>query len=1222
MRKRNKKVCALLLAFTMAAGMCMPVSAREAKSVPAATEFAGLEEAGSWYYGGGWEYQYSGADNSAVAMENGMVKATVDYSADADKDYSKMAISSWNDDGISFEEVTKVTLDFYYDEAKMTSGSFKLTVNSDALNVGDTALDLSAAEVVDGTLKKLPVTLKCDAANGSVNGITFCLIGVNTDYKGDIWLDNIQFVAEEPKPASDAKTWDFEDGTTQGWYFDNSWAGDSYHGPTENVCSVENGRLKVDMDYSKDVENGWLQPAISISPEGGIDFSGATMLGFEMYFSAEAKTTGNITVKGVAGNVLNEQMSGINNMETEDVGNGLTKAVFNFEIDTAAAKSETPDKLMLLLVGNNTDYKGPIYFDNIRLYTPVVEDVYVDATVKAETKTSVSGNSSALSVNGSSYAYADKIQLADPKADASAKALYQYLKAVGESDAALYGHMEDTVLKAGSSELSDSDTEDLTGSLAAINGLDCGGLFSGFASKYNARHPEEEPLPDTTEGNIKAAALLSNEAIQGGAVMTLSCHMPNFAFASEKDSSAVKTYDRFDYSSADSYNLKGDCMNQILPGGAFNPQFTAFLDLIAEYADQVDGAVLFRPFHENTGSWFWWGKAFCDAETYKSVFKYTVEYLRDVKGVHNLLYVYGPGSEAATLEEYGERYPGDEFVDMVGFDTYDDKASADESYTFMKNFESVVKLTDQFAKEHNKLFAVTETGITNSAMKKTGNERPEWFTEILDIITKPEYNCAYYMVWSNYDSKSNYYSPFAVSKAEDGTLHGHELMDGFIRFYNNEKSIFAADQKQVVYGEKPAAPTVNGWEATGYITAPLAGKRILEAVDVTAQLSEGVTDAYLAVSSGTKEIKLDTKVEGRIALAKLTSEVLEQLGEAANGKIILYGNGAKLAEITVIFNIAEKEPDPYMVDDFESYYGVDSMLTGTWATNKASGSTIELNLTNMEGETQDGYAMKFTYRETSGGWAGATINKEVDWSDCNALQFWTIPDGKQQKTVIQIQANNTCYEAYLNLYDDYNARAGKPTLVTIPFSEFCQRDTAGNPKGGLVNDCGAVSSFGLWVNAVDNEFFDGDTVSGTIWYDNITAVKTDVETPVFAEPNPQEHTHEYTYTDNGDGTHTKKCECGETVSEEHIWENGTCICGAKETSEEKPGTDDKKPGTDDKKPGTDDRNPNTGDKKTDVKKTGTVNTGDSANTAMLMVICAAALTVILGVVFRKRISRR
>ena len=123
-------------------------------------------------------------------------------------------------------------------------------------------------------------------------------------------------------------------------------------------------------------------------------------------------------------------------------------------------------------------------------------------------------------------------------------------------------------------------------------------------------------------------------------------------------------------------------------GGQYHDRYNAYLDMVAEYAKQVNGPILFRPLHENTGSWFWWGKAFCDAETYKSVFKYTVEYLRDEKEVHNLIYVYGPGSEASSLEEYNERYPGDEYVDMVGFDTYDSNPVTDEEgYNFQKNLK-------------------------------------------------------------------------------------------------------------------------------------------------------------------------------------------------------------------------------------------------------------------------------------------------------------------------------------------------------------------------------------------------------------------------------------------------------------------------------------------------------------------------------------------------------
>lgn len=921
MKRRNRKLLAMLLTAALAAGMTPTVFA----AGPPATGLHGLEEKGNWYFASGWEYNYSGLSNTGITQVNGMVKVTADFRKDVDKGYSKMSFSYWDDGRITFNNVSKVGMDLYFDASSITTGGLRLAVNSESLDVSDFDLDLSAAETVRGTLKKLSLILPCENAYGSTQSVTFSLIGLNTDFAGDIWLDNIRFI-----PAGE-------------------------------------------------------------------------------------------------------------------------------------------------------------------------DDVYVDATVKPKTKTRLHSSSGSLtiSINGTDYPYSNRVRLTDPDADFSTVALYQYLKAVGESNAVLYGHMEDTVLKAGSSKLSESDTLDVTGSLAAINGLDCGGLFAGFASKYNDRHPSAERLPDTNEGNIKAAALLSNEAIAQGAVMTLSSHMPNFAFATEKDLKAAKSYDRYDYSPADSYNLSGDCMNQILPGGAFNPQYTAYLDLIAEYAQQVDGPILFRPLHENTGSWFWWGKAFCDAETYKSVFRYTVEYLRDQKGVHNFLYVYGPGSEAASLEEYGERYPGDAFVDMVGFDTYDDQASAGEGYTFQRNFETTVALTDQFAKEHDKLFAVTETGITNSAMKKTDIQRPDWFTEILDIITKPEYNCAYFMVWSNYDAKSNYYSPYVAFQTEEGVLHGHAMMDPFVNFYNNEKSIFAANQKYV-RSYHPRTPEMSGWKGTGYITAPVGGTRILEETAVQARVSADVKKATLAVSNGETEITLDTVVKDKEVSALLTQEILDQLGEAPKGKIILLSGKTKLAEFPVILNIPEKEPDPFMVDDFEAYYGEDAMLSTAWAANKGSGCSISLTLDKDSAQT--GWGMKFDYSEAAGGYAGATINKGTDWSSCNALQFWTIPDGKRQKTVIQIQANDTCYEAYLNQYDAYNARAGKPTLVTIPFAEFCQRDTPGNPKGGLVTDCAKVSSFGLWVNAVENEFFQNGSASGTIWYDNITAVKVDSPSVSFRDP--------------------------------------------------------------------------------------------------------------------------
>ena len=70
--------------------------------------------------------------------------------------------------------------------------------------------------------------------------------------------------------------------------------------------------------------------------------------------------------------------------------------------------------------------------------------------------------------------------------------------------------------------------------------------------------------------------------------------------------------------------------------------------------------VLFRPLHEASGGWFWWGAA--DAESYKKLYitmyeKFTKEY-----GLNNLIWVWN-GQDARW-------YPGDEYVDIIGEDVY------------------------------------------------------------------------------------------------------------------------------------------------------------------------------------------------------------------------------------------------------------------------------------------------------------------------------------------------------------------------------------------------------------------------------------------------------------------------------------------------------------------------------------------------------------------------
>lgn len=253
-----------------------------------------------------------------------------------------------------------------------------------------------------------------------------------------------------------------------------------------------------------------------------------------------------------------------------------------------------------------------------------------------------------------------------------------------------------------------------------------------------------------------------NSAVQHahaeGGIITFSWHAKNFA-----------TGKNF-------YDTTGNVMNRILPGGDLNAEYIRNLDSIANFALQLkhDGSfipIIFRPFHENTGSWFWWGAKHCTPEIYKRVWQYTVKYLRDEKGVHNFLYAYSPSKPAQIQKEtYETRYPGNEYVDIIGFDYY---GPDDYSEELLENCRLVVNL----AKEKNKIAAITETGV-RKGIKNTQIE--DWYVKCLlhpiknDSIAR---NIAYMVTWSS------------------GWIPAHGELNhaGFKKFYDDEFTWFADD---------------------------------------------------------------------------------------------------------------------------------------------------------------------------------------------------------------------------------------------------------------------------------------------------------------------------------------------------------------------------------------------------------------------------------------------
>ena len=903
--------------------------------------------------------------------------------------------------------------------------------------------------------------------------------------------------------------WDFAEGI-DGWYYDGTW---DNQGDNSTEWNEQYQALAMNVDYSKDAASTWSEIKSSF---WGDDFTaeGANKLTFDFIYDSSELKMGCFKTKLFSNSGIDTNTSiSVDNAQEYD-GN-LKKVEVSLTFDT----TDIINGITIGVIGSETDYQGVVYLDNVTLIAEKqeeVKDIFVDATEEVtgqDMQVSVEGTT--LTTGAGSAAISQNITLVDAQATDSVKQVYAYLQAVGKTNSVIFGQQNNTSHKAGNANLSCSDTMDLVGSYTGIIGLDglslVGNEYSAerylnemkeLDSAYSSVAAKIANAQTTMEQNVIAAAALTNYNIRNGAIMTLSLHTPNFSVVEKVNTqNGAPSSAGYNFSGYTPGVLTGDVMNQILPGGAYNAAFTAYLDMVADYAKQVDGAILFRPFHENTGSWFWWGAAFCDAQTYKSVFKYTVEYLRDEKDVHNLLYVYGPGAEAANVEEYAERYPGDGYVDMVGFDMYHDNPT--QSDAFITNFTKELSVVESFAKAHDKLVAVTETGVRHdvqqgdnqTALKKQDNARLDWHQEILDVVKSSE--ASYYLVWANFGEKDGFYTPYVKSVNEDGVKHGHEMMDNFIRFFNQDNSIFAVNQKQALEQMKSVSIQAEAaMKQDGYVIAPVAGTRVLETVTLTAKVSGTSTeDSVRFICKGVDEAcTLDAEYANGYATAVLDEDTLAKMGETV-GTITLQMNGKTVDNIKVTFNIPVPAEDPYEIDGFENYFGIDSLLTKSWATNKATGSTITLSVVQNQVNEGD-YAMKFAYNETSDGWAGATISKEVSWADCDALSFWTIPDGNLQKTVIQITANNNVYEYYMNLNEDYAAAGTKAVKVTIPFAEFVARDIPGNPAGGLVEDKGSITSFGLWVNAIagSDAVDESGMVSGTIYYDSITAVSAGLDT--------------------------------------------------------------------------------------------------------------------------------
>lgn len=334
----------------------------------------------------------------------------------------------------------------------------------------------------------------------------------------------------------------------------------------------------------------------------------------------------------------------------------------------------------------------------------------------------------------------------DKKATIETKSLFSYLYKI-KGNRILYGQQDALVVGANHKRGQDgSDVYDMIQDYPVVYGYDIANFELGRRKNMSEISFEE----------IRTKIKL---IYTKGGIITLSWHVNN-PVAPQEPVKSVRVPKTISTLFADSIVME---------------RYNCWLDSLASFFKSLKDSegksipILFRPFHENNGSWFWWGAGRATPQEYVKLWRYTIDYLKNKRQIHNILYVYSTDRFKSELE-YLARYPGDEYVDVLGFDCYDNiknypAKELNPKLRFMS--ETVTEL----AKSKKKICALTEVGFAKMPI-------PKWWTNTL-YSSIENIGLSYILVWGNYDKKSYW-----------GTFKGQISEEDFVFFSKKANILF------------------------------------------------------------------------------------------------------------------------------------------------------------------------------------------------------------------------------------------------------------------------------------------------------------------------------------------------------------------------------------------------------------------------------------------------
>lgn len=155
----------------------------------------------------------------------------------------------------------------------------------------------------------------------------------------------------------------------------------------------------------------------------------------------------------------------------------------------------------------------------------------------------------------------------------------------------------------------------------------------------------------------------------------------------------------------------------LTPGTPENKDFMVKLDWQADRLKQLKDngvPVIWRPFHEMTGEWFWWGPNKTngnDATQLKRLWIFTYNYYTIDKKLDNLIWNWNISSYRWVDSNWQSYYPGDEYVDMLSMDEYANHYNPDlnQAQFTANTINSLNKLKTQVSS--NKMVTIGENGL-------------------------------------------------------------------------------------------------------------------------------------------------------------------------------------------------------------------------------------------------------------------------------------------------------------------------------------------------------------------------------------------------------------------------------------------------------------------------------------------------------------------------------